>query len=423
MPFCTQCGFQNDDDARYCNNCGHELTHSEVPPSMAKRRKKGRWSGLIVSLVLLLVVGATALYLGNVALWPDADSTQPKDSPADTDNIGVPPAEKSQRIKREISQIQKAASKTADRIFGSDQELGTIPGQPTLLKKGLKDVEESRHCHYIHQDCNVLFSDVAQQVAHSIETEIIKATEISEETENSLGRELSQQMEKQHKGKIDIDKEWLTYVQSLGKSLLPNVDRKGIAYHFHVIRSDDVNAFAIPGGGIYIYTGLLENIENEAQLAHVLAHEIKHVDLRHCIATYQIIEKLPEVMHNPAAIISKFVKHPYNARVEAEADRRALELIYAFGYSPYQIVNFWEKRMEKEGEITKAKSDRGLLKDVIGTITDEMENVLNTHPKYQKRCCLLKNHIIKLQKAYPMDRLYVGKWNFESRVPMFEEKM
>ena len=154
-----------------------------------------------------------------------------------------------------------------------------------------------------------------------------------------------------------------------------------------------------------------------------MTHEIKHVDLRHCIATYQIIGRLPGVMQNHALIISKFVKHPYSARVEAAADRRGLELLYAFGYSPYQTVNFWETRIEEKREIAENRQDRGLLGDVIGTVTDEMVNVMNTHPKYQKRCCLLKNHIIKLQEKYPMDRLYVGKWNFESKVPMFKKKI
>ena len=423
MPFCTQCGFQNDDDARYCNNCSHELGDSSTSPTAAKNRGKGKWLWLIIGLLLLLAAGATVWHLRNTDIWCSADSAKKKDSNADPDSTIVSSTEKPREIMREISRIQKTASKTADMVFGSDQKLGSIPSQPTPLRKGLTDVEQSRHYHYTPQDCNHLFSDVGQQVAHSIENEIIKTTEIPEEAENRLGRELSKQIEKRYEGKLDIDEDWLAYVRSLGGSLVSKVGRKGIDYHFHVVRSDDVNAFAIPGGGIYIFTGILGKIKNEAQLAHVLTHEIKHVDLRHCIAIYQIIGRLPGVMQNHAAIITKFVKHPYNARVEAEADRRSLEVLYALGYSPYQAVNFWENRMEEKGEIAENRQDRGLLGDVIDTVRDEMVNVLNTHPKYQKRCCLLKNHIIKLQEKYPMDRLYVGKWNFESKVSIFRKKI
>ena len=418
MPFCTQCGFQNDDDARYCNGCGHELI-SEVSPPTGKRRGKGKWPGLIAGLVLLLAAGGTVLHLADVQLWPGDDSGSSRGSISIPD---VPPVAKPRDIRRDISEIQKTASRTADKVFGSDQELGPIADPPHPLKKGLKDVEESRNYHYTHQNCNRLFSDVGQQVAHSIETELVRATAISAEEENRVGRELSRQMEKKHKGKIDIDRGWLSYIQSLGKSLTSTVKRKGIDYRFHVIHKDVFNAVAMPGGNIYIYTGLLNQIQNEAQLANVLAHEIKHVDLRHCIALYQIIKNLPGVIVNPTAIVSKFIKHPYNARLEADADRRALELAYGFGYSPYQIVNLWGNRI-KEKDTAKTKKERGLFGDVMDTVTDEVKNIWNTHPENQKRSCLLKNHIIKLQKAYPMDRVYVGKWNFENRIPMFKQEM
>ena len=419
MPFCTQCGFQNDDDARYCNACGHELLDSDVS-HLGKNQGKRKWLGLIAGLFLLLAAGGTALHLANVQLWPGADSGRSRGS---ISVPGAPPVEKPRSIRRDISEIQKTASRTVDKVFGSDQELGPMADPPTHLKRGLKDVEKSRNYHYTHQDCNHLFSDVAQQVAHSIETELVRVTEVSAEEENSLGKRLHKQIKKQNEGKIDVQAGWVGYIRSLGKSLTSQTTRKGIDYHFHVIRKNEENAFALPGGGIYIFTGLLEKIENEAQLANVLAHEIKHVDLRHCIAMYQILGRLPGAIQSHAGIITQFVRHPYSARREAEADRRALELSYVFGYSPYQFVNFWEKRRKEEGHPTKTKQDRGLFGGVMDTVTDEIKNVWNTHPKDQKRCCLLKNHIIKLQKAYPMEKVYVGKWNFEKKVSMFQKKM
>ena len=248
MSFCTQCGFQNDDDARYCNNCSHELGGSSTSPATAKNWGKGKWLWLIIGLLLLLAAGFTVWHLRNTDLWRSADLAKKKDSNSDPESIIVSSTKKPREILHEISQIQKTASKTADIVFGSDQKLGPMPNQPTPLRTGLTDVEQSRLYHYTSQDCNYLFSDVAQQVAYSIEDEIIKATEISEEDENRLGRELSKQIENKYKGKLDIDKDWLAYVRSLGGSLVSKVGRKGIDYHFHVIRSDDVNAFAIPGG-------------------------------------------------------------------------------------------------------------------------------------------------------------------------------
>ena len=66
-----------------------------------------------------------------------------------------------------------------------------------------------------------------------------------------------------------------------------------------MISDDTVNAFAVPGGGVYFFTGILNTITNEAQLAGIIAHEVKHVDLRHCIALFQVLSRLPEAAQNP----------------------------------------------------------------------------------------------------------------------------
>jgi Zn-dependent protease with chaperone function len=420
MPFCTQCGFQNDHDASYCNGCGHELIDSEVSPPTRKNRDKSKWPVLVVGLVLLLVAGGTTLHLANVRLWPGADSGRSKGSISVPDD---PPVEKPRDIQRDISEIQKTASRTADKVLGSDQELGPMDNPPIPLKEGLQDVEAARNYRYYQQNCNNLFSDVGQQVASSMETELARATAISAAEENRLGRRYHEAYKREYKGRMDTYGGWVEYVRALGASLSARTTRKGIDYHFHVIQKADENAFALPGGGIYICMGLLRKIENEAQLANVLAHEIKHVDLRHCIAMDQVLSRLPGPAQSAAELIAQFARHPYSARREAEADRRGLELTYSFGYSPYQTVRYWEEKTSETSDSSEPKRDRRPFGNVVSRVTDEIENVLSTHPKSCKRSCLLKNHIIKLQKAYPMGWVYVGKWNFEKRISMFQQEM
>ena len=102
---------------------------------------------------------------------------------------------------------------------------------------------------------------------------------ISTPEEVQMGKEFSTEVESQFE--IYENVEVTGYVQRVGNRLVQVCDRKDIEYHFSVINKDELNAFALPGGYIYIYTGLLSELDDEAQLAGVLAHEIGHVTSRH----------------------------------------------------------------------------------------------------------------------------------------------
>lgn len=428
MKYCSQCGFQNDEEARFCNNCGQEIITS--PPARTQADiVKGSHAWLITIAIFVVAIGATIWHFKTSGIWFTEESDKTK---AVTTLIPKTPPPRKQKPKPGIpsfseteipSGIQKKASKVADTLFGSDQYVGTLQGKTIKFKQGAKDVEQSSNYHYKEQDCNNLFTDVIQQAGHSIQGELAKVTKISMKEENKLGKKLAKQVEKEFEGKLNVDKNQLAYIKTLGKQVVKRIKRKGMDYHFHIISDKKENAFAIPGGGIYVFTGILDKIENEAQLVAILAHEIKHVDLRHCIAIYQVLKKLLGAMQNPIVFIAaKIIKHPYNARTEAEADRRGLELTYSFGYSPYQAVDFWE-RFDDEKEPVMDDQQGGLFGQVLGRFIEEVENITSSHPKHQKRVCLFKNHIIKLQKKYPKNLVYIGKWNLENNATMYEKQL
>jgi Zn-dependent protease with chaperone function len=326
-----------------------------------------------------------------------------------------------------------AGPSTAADLMGSDQKVGQLPFGPPKLSPKLTDVDRAGSYNYSNQNCDQLLTDIGQEVAYSIQGQVVQVTRISESQENELGRQMAQEVAKKFSGSLDIDRKWLAYVQALGRHLTSGVNRKGIEYHFHVISENKINAFAIPGGGIYVYTGMLNVLENESQLAAILGHEMKHVDLRHCIAMFQVLSRMPEAMQNPVTFaVTRFIQQPYNPRVEADADRRGLELAYSFGYSPYQAVKIWEKFGNKYGigaggglKVPKPSGGKGggtLLSDVLDRVEKEVENVTTTHPKASKRACLLRNHILKLQQAYPAELSYVGAWNYANQTPMYKKQ-
>jgi len=399
MPYCTICGTSNDDDAIFCNHCGKKIESGEKESFHPKTGKMTLKYSIITIIVLVITYG---LYTGvNHYLL---------DSP-----ISIYTKTKKQESVNATSDV---LSDLPDIVNSKEQNVNQLKIDRTGLNSRLNEVELSNKYSYSSQNCNQLITDVFQGVCYSIQQELVEVTKISEKEENSIGRDLAKIIRKEYKGTIDKDAKWTRYFRSLGKSLIKKVNRKGISYHFHVINSDVPNAFAIPGGGIYIFKGLLNSIENEAQLVAIIAHEIKHVDLRHCIALFQVVKDLPEAVQNPMIFfLRQIVMHPYNSRVEADADRRSLELIYSYGYSPYQIVRYWENLKTE-----KSQNENSIFGGILGRISKEVENVLSTHPEYPKRVCLLKNHILKLSKTYPFEFFYIGKWNFNHRQSMFNVK-
>lgn len=108
---------------------------------------------------------------------------------------------------------------------------------------------------------------------------------ISQQQEVQLGGDYANQIAAQLP--LLRDAEVVRYITSLGNSLANATDTRGLVWHFSVVDSKEVNAFAVPGGWIYVNRGLIERSENMSQLAGVLAHEIGHVTRRHSVQQMQ----------------------------------------------------------------------------------------------------------------------------------------
>jgi hypothetical protein len=416
MAYCTQCGTKNLEQAKFCDNCGHSLVGAVTPrPTTTTTRKRGRVLSLLLGVGALIVVCAAGAWF-LVGVYHRA--TEESRSPSPGREAPEPTAAPTPRSAAQAADdVQKRAEEVAGTIFGSDEKVSDLPSAPPPIDGGASDVDRADAYAYKEEDCTRLFTDVVQMAGHSIEGALVEASRISEDEENKLGAQVAQAIAKKFAGKLDRDTDQQAYVEAVGRDLITQVGRKKIAYHFHVITEKEINAFAIPGGGVYVYTGLMARLENEAQLASVLAHEIKHIDLKHCVALYAVLSRLPEAAQNKAAVVAAgMIRHPFDSRREAEADRRGLELGFTRAYSPFQTVRFWENMASRKGDRPGQRAD-GPLAEIVGRVFEEATNVLSTHPAAAKRACLLRNHIRLLLAKYPRDRFYVGRWNYEHKTP------
>jgi len=127
---------------------------------------------------------------------------------------------------------------------------------------------------------------------------------VSQQEEIRLGQELSQEIEQEQP--VLNDPALQNYISDIGHRLARQSERPDLPYTFKIIKSDEVNAFALPGGPVYVNTGLLMHAENEAELASVIGHEIAHVAAGHSaqqLTTAVGVQMLSDIVlgKNPAA--------------------------------------------------------------------------------------------------------------------------
>jgi len=151
--------------------------------------------------------------------------------------------------------------------------------------------------------------------------QIIQLSNISDNQEVQLGQQINQQLTTRQ-FRMYSDRSINEYVNQVGQRLVPASDRPNIPYTFQVVDTTQVNAFATMGGFVYVTTGLLKTIDQEAQMAGVLGHEIGHIAARHAVTQ---------------------MRERNSRRDEFEADSKGLATITTAGYAPSGIVTFLEK--------------------------------------------------------------------------------
>ncbi len=217
------------------------------------------------------------------------------------------------------------------------------------------------------------------------------------EKEIALGKQMAQEVERD--AKVVTDPVVSEYVNRLGQNLVRNSDAK-VPFTIKVIDSDDVNAFALPGGFFFVNTGLILKADDEAELAGVMAHEIAHVAARH--GTRQATRgelinygSLPLIFMGGwagfavreaagAAIPLGFLK--FSRGMEAEADMLGLEYMYKAGYDPTAFVDFFEKietlEKRKPSAVSKVFSTHPLTDDRVRAAQKEIQEDLKPQPQY-----------------------------------------
>jgi predicted Zn-dependent protease len=213
---------------------------------------------------------------------------------------------------------------------------------------------------------------------------------ISVDEEIALGRQAQRQVKSQVPGVTD--RTVLTYVQSIGRRLVAHAGGPKYPYSFSVANYREINAFALPGGPVWVHRGTIHAAENEAQLAGVLAHEIAHVAQRHAadqltksLVANGLLGLLGAVLGNDrsartAQIAAQALAGGYMLKFsrddERDADRVGVRIMRQAGWDPREMTRFME-----------------ILRREQGRDPNSVDVFLSSHPGPAERIELLRSEV------------------------------
>ncbi len=315
-----------------------------------------------LQVTLAAAIALVPAYLPVYAQSPAQDPQPPAPTQQPATDAAKPDAAKTDSTKQNPQQTDKDKSKDQKKTDGEPPRDAPVQQQETVHPKNSKE------------DVDAIGNrKLGGFNMHSLETDI------------AIGKQMAQEVEKS--SKLIDDPVVVEYVNRVGQNLVRNSDAK-VPFTIKVIDSDEVNAFALPGGFFYVNSGLILRATEEAELAGVMAHEISHVTARHGTrgqsrAELMQLASIPAMIFIPYTLAGYAMYQGMNLAIplaflqfsrgfEREADYLGLQYMYKAGYDPNAYVTFFERVQADE------KRHPGTIPKVFSTHPPTPERIENT---------------------------------------------
>jgi hypothetical protein len=262
----------------------------------------------------------------------------------------------------------------------------------------------------------------------------------SKEKEIAIGRQAAMEVEKQ--AKLVEDPIVTEYINRVGQNIVLNSDAK-VPFTIKVIDSDEVNAFALPGGFFYVNKGLILAADSEAELAGVMAHEIAHVAGRHAMENYGKMTAMNYgmlagiifggpiaggVLQNAGGLTQAMAFFKFSRGAEEEADRLGVQYLYASGYDPTGMATMFEKlnskNKKKPGTLSKLFSShpqsierRDASLSLVARFPEKEEYIISTSEFQRVKAHLFRISNVKAGVTSDIDENEPGKPTLKRRQP------
>ncbi len=186
-------------------------------------------------------------------------------------------------------------------------------------------------------------------------------------------------------------------VQRIGERLVQVSDRKDYEYHFYVVEKDEINAFTTPGGNIYLFTGIMDKLTTDDQVASVIAHEMGHCAARHTVKKYQAAlgynllggvvlgqvggEGARQIASMSSQAVMNLVFSAYGRKDEYESDRLGVKYLRLAGYDPQasvEVLEMLQRESDDPGGLAVLRS-HPYLSDRIEVVKKEIQTAEESH--------------------------------------------
>lgn len=351
---CPYCGTNNQQGANTCYSCGRPL-YAQPPaftpgPQHPQTSSQNRNILLIIAGVVvgfLILIAAGYFLIKELNPFDDLDEIEDIISPLET------------------------AIGTID--------INSLPG---TLETALPDIIPTDIPLEIPEDIPL---EIPTDFPVSIPGLGIEMPRLSDEDEIEIGKEAAAEFEKDNP--ISNDPALVSRVEQIGFALLPHTPRQNLPYTFKVVDTEEVNAFALPGGFIYVTRGMLDYVENDHELAGVIGHELAHVALRHSAklieglaatnAALDVIasssEELESIYQDNSTqlaidAVATIVINGWGRENELDADEHGTIYMAKAGYQPGRIIALFSRMQREEGDPS-----------------DPMSLMFATHPPFKDR--------------------------------------
>jgi len=213
---------------------------------------------------------------------------------------------------------------------------------------------------------------------------------LSEKAELKIGKEIFKQI--QMNMTLLPDKDPLAmYVDQVGQKVAATSDRPELFYRFYVVDDTTINAFALPGGYIFMHRGLINHMNNEAELAAVLGHELGHITARHAVqqiskarayqtamAITSVFVPIPQAVGTLSNIMASVMLQGFGREAELQSDELSIKYLTKAGYDPNATIGILKTLKRLDELDTKEKKD-------AGEKVEKYHGAFSTHPKTEKR--------------------------------------
>lgn len=225
--------------------------------------------------------------------------------------------------------------------------------------------------------------ELMKEMAKTTDSLTLTMTAISDSEEVTVGKQIAELVN--HNARL-VKGSRRTRVLTVGTRLANRVKRKALLpYHFHVADEDSVvNSFSAAGGRVWVFTAMLDLVRNDDELAAVIAHEIAHVDRKHCIhriqnqlATERLVGPLADVIQ----VGYTMARLPFTRDEEIEADTVGLRYVMEAGFDPAATLVFMDRMIaleEKAGEYAEPRSP-------AESVLRHLHAFFQSHPNFKER--------------------------------------